>query len=171
MRAPRSLLAGRGRSRRRRHRRGAAFAATLSVGSWHLWAGSQTLTKATVHAHRHDADDRHVRRPGDAEHELRHEHDDARPPERRRSQEWSFVRFDLSSCAIPTTGGADTATLTLFDHDGADREPDAHGDAGARRRGRGTLDVERRRSRSRYGSATTTFTTGTTNNARVEHPP
>ena len=26
---------------------GVAYAATLSVGSWHLWAGSQTLTKAT----------------------------------------------------------------------------------------------------------------------------
>ena len=24
-----------------------AFAASLSVGSWHIWAGSQTLTKAT----------------------------------------------------------------------------------------------------------------------------
>ena len=26
---------------------GVAYAATLSVTSWHLWAGSQTLTKAT----------------------------------------------------------------------------------------------------------------------------
>ena len=24
-----------------------AFAATLSVGSWHMWTGSQTLTKGT----------------------------------------------------------------------------------------------------------------------------
>jgi hypothetical protein len=29
-------------------------------------------------------------------------------------QMWTFVRFNLSSCAIPTTGGADTATLKLF---------------------------------------------------------
>src|SRR5262249_40824284 len=26
---------------------------------------------------------------------------------------WALVRFDLSSCSIPTTGGADSATLNL----------------------------------------------------------
>ena len=48
----------------------------------------------------------------------------------RGSADWSFVYFDLSSCAIPTTGGADTATLTLFITSTPAR-PDDHGDAGA----------------------------------------
>ena len=30
-------------------------------------------------------------------------------------RQWIYIRFDLSSCNIPTTGGADSATLTLFE--------------------------------------------------------
>src|SRR5262249_37925010 len=29
------------------------------------------------------------------------------------SQDYGFIRFDLSGCALPTTAGADSATLTL----------------------------------------------------------
>lgn len=29
------------------------------------------------------------------------------------AQDYTFIRFDLSSCSLPTTAGADTATLTL----------------------------------------------------------
>jgi len=92
---------------------GVAYAATLSVGSWHLWAGSQTLTKSTctltgttsttdtdvVQANPNTAN-------GTGTTML--------VKSNSTSQDWSFVRFDLSSCAIPTTGGADSATLTLF---------------------------------------------------------
>src|SRR5271169_688346 len=92
---------------------GVAYAATLSVGSWHLWAGSQTLTKSTctltgttsttdtdvVQANANTAN-------GSGTTML--------VKSNAGSADWSFVRFDLSSCAIPTTGGADSATLTLF---------------------------------------------------------
>jgi hypothetical protein len=92
---------------------GVAYAATLSVGSWHLWAGSQTLTKATctltgttqttdasvVQANPNTAN-------GTGTTML--------VKSNSGSADWSFVSFDLSSCAIPTSGGADTATLTLF---------------------------------------------------------
>ena len=92
---------------------GAAYAASLSVGSWHLWAGSQTLTKATCTL-AGVGDDRHVRRPeASAGHELRDERRRRSSARTAAASDWMFIRFDLSSCNIPTTGGADTATLTL----------------------------------------------------------
>ena len=39
--------------------------------------------------------------------------------------EWTFVRFDLSSCSIPTTGGADSATMSLRITTRAELEPNA----------------------------------------------
>ena len=91
---------------------GTAFAATLSVGSHHLWTGSQTLTKATCTLTGSTATtDTYV--------------DENKPttsfgttttalvqPD-SGSRKWMLVRFDLSTCSIPTTGGADTATLSL----------------------------------------------------------
>jgi hypothetical protein len=88
-----------------------AFAATLSVTSWHLWSGSQTLTKTTctltgtavttdTYADEAAAGDKSA-----ATTML------VRPTTGTRR--WVFVRFDLTTCAIPTTGGADTATLSL----------------------------------------------------------
>ena len=106
---------------------GVAYAATLSVGSWHLWAGSQTLTKATCTL-TPSTTDTYVTQAtpaganGSATTMLVRSN--------RGSADWSFVYFDLSTCAIPTTGGADTATLTLF----ITTEPSAandHGDTGA----------------------------------------
>ncbi len=90
-----------------------AYAATLNVASWHLWAGSQTLTKATCTVTGAQADtyvDQNsattsfgsaatlgVIPSGDA-----------------GKQQWAFVVFDLSSCSIPATGGADSATMSLY---------------------------------------------------------
>jgi hypothetical protein len=90
-----------------------AYAATLTVSSWHLWAGSQTLTKATCTVTGAQTDtyvDQNsatssfggaatlgVIPSGDAP-----------------KQQWTFVMFDLSSCNIPTTGGADSATMSLY---------------------------------------------------------
>ena len=88
-----------------------AFAATLSVATWHLWGGSQTLTKApctltgttqTIDTYADEAT------PGDNSTATT-----ARVRPSIGTRRWMFVRFDLTSCAIPTTGGADTATLSL----------------------------------------------------------
>ena len=90
-----------------------AFAATLNVSSWHLWAGSQTLTKAQCTlSGTSSTTDAYV---------------DAQSTgtsfgsgttllvsPKSGKEQWAFVRFDLSSCNIPAaTGGADSATLTL----------------------------------------------------------
>jgi len=89
-----------------------AFAATLGVASWHIWSGSQTLTKGTCTlTGTTSTTDTYV--------------DENSPNSsfgsgttlsvspRSGRERWAFVRFDLSSCAIPATGGADSATLSL----------------------------------------------------------
>lgn len=88
----------------------AAFASTLSVGSWHLWAGSQTLTKTqcTVTGATDTYADEKTSPDNSASATL------SEQPDTNRRQ-WIYIRFDLSSCNIPTTGGADSATLTLFE--------------------------------------------------------
>jgi hypothetical protein len=92
---------------------GVAYAATLSVGSWHLWAGSQTLTKATctLTGTTSTTDASVVQATPTTSNGTG---TTMLVRSNSGSADWSFVRFDLSSCAIPTTGGADTATLTLF---------------------------------------------------------
>ena len=79
------------------------------------------------------------------------------------SQDWSFVRFDLSSCGIPTSGGADTATLTLYVRLPLPAQPDAHGDAGALATWSSTLTWTTAQTLT-YGAATTTIATGSANN-------
>jgi hypothetical protein len=88
----------------------AAFASTLSVGSWHLWAGSQTLTKApcTVTGATDTYADEKTSPDNSASTTLSEQPD-------ANKRQWIYIRFDLSSCNIPTTGGADSATLTLFE--------------------------------------------------------
>jgi len=88
----------------------AAFAATLSVGTGHLWAGSQTLTKATctVTGGTDTYSDEKTSADNSTSTTLSEQPDSTK-------RQWIFLRFDLSSCNIPTTGGADSATLTLFE--------------------------------------------------------
>jgi hypothetical protein len=88
-----------------------AFAATLSVTTWHLWSGSQTLTKATC-----TLTGAAVTTDTYSDEALVGDNSAATTARVRPSvgtRRWMFVRFDISSCAIPTTGGADTATLSL----------------------------------------------------------
>jgi hypothetical protein len=88
---------------------GVAYAASLGLSSTKLHAWSQTLTKGTCNQTSATADDTYVHR-----HRTR----------RRRpttltiggapgSQDYAFLRFDLSGCSLPTTAGADSAVLTL----------------------------------------------------------
>jgi len=89
-----------------------AFAASLSVGSWHIWAGSQALTKATCTLSGTTSttdtyvDEKFPTTTAGGSTTL-----SVGPKSGQRT--WAFVRFDLSSCNIPATGGADSATLNL----------------------------------------------------------
>ena len=89
-----------------------AFAASLSVGSWHVWAGSQALTKTTCTLSGTSSttdtyvDEKLPTTTAGGSTTL-----SVGPKSGQRT--WTFVRFDLSSCNIPSTGGADSATLNL----------------------------------------------------------
>ena len=91
---------------------GVAYAAGLGLGSKKLHAWSQTLTKGTCNQTSATADDTYVQQ--------------ANPNSvagatdttltiggALGSQDYAFLRFDLSGCSLPTTAGADGAVLTL----------------------------------------------------------
>ena len=89
-----------------------AYAATLSVGSGHLWAGGQTLTKGTCTlSGTTSTTDAYVDENSPTSSFGGASTLSVAPKTNKRT--WALVRFDLSSCGIPTTGGADSATLTL----------------------------------------------------------
>jgi hypothetical protein len=88
----------------------AAFAASLGVGTWHVWAGSQSLTKSTCTV-TGAADDTYIDESSATTNYGTTAYVGARTGTSQRA--YSFVRFDLSSCSIPSTGGADSATLKL----------------------------------------------------------
>jgi hypothetical protein len=90
-----------------------AYAATLTVSSWHLWAGSQTLTKATCTL-TGATTDTYVSQKNATTSFGSAATLELVPSGDAPKEEWTFVQFDLSSCAIPTTGGADSATLSLY---------------------------------------------------------
>ena len=89
---------------------GVGFAATLGIGSNHLWAGSQTLTKGTCTVT--GATDTFVNEASKNASYATSTTLDLLPD--TNSHKWSFLAFDLSSCALPTTAGADSATLSLY---------------------------------------------------------
>jgi len=89
----------------------AGFAATLSVSSWHLWAGSQALTKSSCTVAGASADT-YVNEASPASSYGGGSTLGALAD--TNSRRWTFLRFDLSSCAIPSSGGADSATLRLY---------------------------------------------------------
>ena len=90
----------------------AAFAATLGVGSWHLWAGSQTLTKGTCTL----TGSTQTFDTWANESNTSQTNGNATTMQvlgLTGSRRYAFVRFDLSSCNIPSSGGADSATLSI----------------------------------------------------------
>lgn len=89
---------------------GVAYAATLGVGTKKLYAWGQTLTKSTCSLNYTAEDDTYVQQ--------------SKPTTTAGSSttltivggghpDYAFIRFDLTSCALPATGGADSATLTV----------------------------------------------------------
>ncbi|HET7567076.1 MAG TPA: DNRLRE domain-containing protein [Gaiellaceae bacterium] len=87
---------------------GTAFATTLSASSSKLWGGQQTLTKSTCTLN--TAADTWV---DQASPTTTHASGDLSVSDRGGSVREALVTFDLSSCGLPTTAGADSATLTL----------------------------------------------------------
>jgi hypothetical protein len=147
---------------------GVAYAATLNVTSWHLWAGSQTLTKGTCTlTGTAQSTDTYVNSKSANTNYGTGTTMLVRP--NANNEQWSFVAFNLAGCAIPTTGGADSATLTLTitSTPNASRTLtvwpvlSAWSESG--------LNWNSAQSLS-YGGATTTFATGTTNNATLSIP-
>lgn len=145
-----------------------AFAATMSVGSWHLWSGAQTLTKATCTLTGSAATtDTYVDEGQSGQSNSAAVTMNVQP--NAGARQWTFIRFNLSSCSIPTTGGADTATLKLVIKTVPTGgrpltvTPVLTTWAGA------TIDFAPALAYS-YGPTTTTFATGTTNGATLSIP-
>jgi hypothetical protein len=92
---------------------GIGYAASLGLGSKKLHAWSQTLTKGTCNQTSATADDTYVQQAspnstaGGTDTTLT-----IRPT--AASQDYAFIRFDLNGCNLPTTAGADSATLTVY---------------------------------------------------------
>jgi hypothetical protein len=90
-----------------------AYAASLGLGSNKLFAWSQTLTKGTCNQTYTTADDTYVQQAiptstsGGTAATLT-----ISPA--TLTQDYAFIRFDLSGCSLPTTAGADSAILTLY---------------------------------------------------------
>ena len=88
------------------------YAASLGLGSNQLHAWSQTLTKGTCNQTSATADDTYVQQAlpnstaGGTATTLT-------ISPLAGSQDYAFIRFDLSGCSLPTTAGADSAALTL----------------------------------------------------------
>lgn len=91
---------------------GVAYAATIGLGSKQLHTWSQTLTKATCNQTSTTADDTFVQQAspssttGGTATTLT-----IKPTS--GSQDYAFVRFNLNGCSLPTTGGADSAVLSV----------------------------------------------------------
>ena len=92
---------------------GVGYAASLGLGSNQLHAWRQTLTKGTCNQTSATADDTYVQQAlptstaGGSATTLT-----ISPT--ALAQDYAFIRFDLSGCSLPTTAGADAATLTVF---------------------------------------------------------
>jgi hypothetical protein len=91
---------------------GVAYAASLGLGSSKLHAWNQTLTKGTCNQTSATVDDTYVQQAnpsstsGGSDTTLT-------ISGAAGSQDYAFIRFDLSACSLPTTAGADSAALTL----------------------------------------------------------
>lgn len=92
---------------------GVGYAASLGLGSNQLHAWSQNLTKGTCNQTSATADDTYVQQAlpnstaGGAATTLT-------ISPLAGAQDYAFIRFDLSGCSLPTTAGADSATLSVF---------------------------------------------------------
>lgn len=91
---------------------GVAYAATLGLGSNKLFAWSQTLTKGTCNQTSTTGDDTYVQQLNPASTAGGTATTLTISPI-AATQDYAFIRFNLGGCSIPTTGGADSAVLTV----------------------------------------------------------
>src|SRR5438045_5941193 len=91
---------------------GAGYAASLGLGSNQLHAWSQTLTKGTCNQTSTTADDTYVQQASPNSTSVGTVTTLLIKPT-AGSQDYDFVRFNLSGCSLPTTAGADSAVLTV----------------------------------------------------------
>jgi hypothetical protein len=146
-----------------------AYAATLGVGSWHLWTGSQTLTKGTCTVTGSTAiADAYVVESSPFSNFANTTTAIVRAST-TGSREWMFVRFDLSSCALPSTAGADSATMKLVVKT-APLVARTLAVTPTLTTWAETLTWTLAQALSLGGSATTTFSSGTTSGATLSVP-
>ena len=88
---------------------GVGYAATLNLTSEHLGAASQTLTKGTCNLGSSSATEAWV----DQSAPTQSNGGSLVTQTQNNRNQYSFLRFGLSGCSVPSTGGADTATLSL----------------------------------------------------------
>jgi hypothetical protein len=89
---------------------GVAYAASLALSSNQLHVWSQTLTKGTCNPS--TGDDTYVQQASPTSTAGGTASTLTISPV-AGAQDYAFIRFDLSSCSLPTTAGADNATLSL----------------------------------------------------------
>lgn len=91
---------------------GVAYAATLGLSSNKLHAWSQSLTKGACNQTSSTADDTYVQQASPTSTAGATATTLTIKPT-SGSQDYAFLRFNLSGCGLPTTGGADSAVLTV----------------------------------------------------------
>ena len=91
---------------------GVAFAASLGLTSKKLFAWNQSLTKATCNQTYTTADDTYVQQ-GSPTSTSGGTATTLTITGGAMGQNVGLIRFDLSGCSLPTTGGADSAVLSL----------------------------------------------------------
>ncbi len=91
---------------------GVAYAASLGLSTNKLFAWSQTLTKGTCNQTSPTADDTFVQQ-GSPNSTAGGTATTLTIKPTAGSQDYAFIRFDLSGCSLPTTAGADSAVLSV----------------------------------------------------------
>jgi hypothetical protein len=91
---------------------GIAYAASLGLSTAKLHAWSQTLSRGTCNLTSAAADDTYLQQ-ANPNSTLGGTDTTLTIGGGAGAQDYAFIRFDLSSCTVPTTGGADSATLTV----------------------------------------------------------
>jgi len=90
---------------------GVAYAASLGLGSNKLFAWSQTLAKGTCNQTSSTADDTYVQQSSPTT--TNGTATTLSITNSATAANNAFIRFNLTGCGLPTTAGADSATLTV----------------------------------------------------------
>jgi hypothetical protein len=91
---------------------GVAYAANIGLSTAKLHAWNQTLAKGTCNLTAAAADDTYVQQASPTS-TLGGTDTNLTISGAAGAQDYAFIRFDLTSCNLPTTGGADSALLSL----------------------------------------------------------